>query len=75
EIMISETEKIRNDYLKKLIGKTVEVLFENEIEKDTYQGYTKGYLPVRIKSCEDLTGKIMDVKIVSYSDNEFCIAE
>ncbi|MDE6154851.1 MAG: MiaB/RimO family radical SAM methylthiotransferase, partial [Eubacterium sp.] len=49
-IMIDETEKIRKKYLKDLIGKDVEVLFENEIESDTYQGYTKSYLPVRIKS-------------------------
>lgn len=75
EIMIRETDRIRNGYLKSLIGKSVEVLFENEIEKDIYQGYTKGYLPVRIKSDKDLVGKILNVKITSYSDNEFCIAE
>ncbi len=75
EIIIRETDRIRNGYLKSLIGKSVEVLFENEIEKDIYQGYTKGYLPVRIKSDKDLVGKILNVKITSYSDNEFCIAE
>lgn len=73
-IMIDETEKIRKEYLKELIGKNVEVLFENEIENGTYQGYTKSYLPVRIKSDETLIGKVLTVKIKSYCD-EFCIAE
>lgn len=73
-IMIDETEKIRKEYLKGLIGKKVEVLFENEIKKDIYQGYTKSYLPVRMESTEHLTGKILTVKIKAYCD-EFCIAE
>lgn len=73
-IMISETEKIRNEYLKKLIGTTVEVLFENEIEKNLYQGYTKSYLPVRIASNDNLVGKIINVKIKSFC-SDYCIAE
>lgn len=74
KILIEETEKIRKEYLEDLIGKTVEVLFENEIEKNIYQGYTKSYLPVRIKSSDNLIGEITDVKIVDYRD-EFAIAE
>lgn len=73
-VMINETEKIRNNYLKNLIGKTVEVLFENQIEPDVYQGYTKSYLPVRIKSDMNLVGRIENVKIVQYCD-DYCIAE
>lgn len=73
-IMIDETEKIRKEYLKALIGKDVDVLFENEIADGIYQGYTKSYLPVRIKSDDNLIGKILTVKIKSYCD-EFCIAE
>lgn len=73
-VMIKETEKIRKEYLKGLIGKTAEVLFENEIEKGVYQGYTKTYLPVRKKSNDCLTGKLLNVKIIDYND-EFCIAE
>ncbi|MGN0522214.1 MAG: tRNA (N(6)-L-threonylcarbamoyladenosine(37)-C(2))-methylthiotransferase MtaB [Eubacterium sp.] len=74
-IMIEEAEKIRNNYLKGLIGKTVEVLFENRIGENLYQGYTVNYLPVQ-KSCTDnLVGKIAKVKIRDYSDDEVCIAE
>lgn len=73
-IMIAQTEEIRKKYLKELIGKSCEVLFENEIEKNVYQGYTKSYLPVRKKSNTSLIGKAVEVRIADYCD-EFCIAE
>lgn len=74
KIMIEETDKIRNNYLKALIGQTVEVLFENEVEKGVYQGYTVNYLPIQKHSSENLIGKILNVKITDYRD-DFCIAE
>lgn len=74
QIMIKETEKIRQEYLKGLVGTFAEVLFENEIESGIYQGYTRSYLPVRIKSDKNIVGKTITVKIVDYRD-EFCIAE
>lgn len=73
-VMIEETEKIRKEYLKGLIGNKTEVLFENEVEQGIYQGYTKSYLPVRTESRESLIGKLVTVKIKSYCE-EFCIAE
>lgn len=73
-IMIEETEKIRNEYLKNLVGRTVEVLFESCADNDIYQGYTRGYLPVRMKSNEDIIGITRNVKITGYTD-DFCIAE
>ena len=36
-VMIEETEKIRHDYLKKLVGTNEKVLFENEIEPNLFQ--------------------------------------
>lgn len=71
-IMIDETDKIRNDYFSSLVGNTVKVLFENEIEPDIYQGYTKNYVPVRIKSKIDLIGKEIDVTIKSSDANLDC---
>lgn len=73
-IMIDETEKIRNDYLKNLVGKSTEVLFESTDGQNIYQGYTRGYLPVRIESKENIIGITKTVKITGYTD-EFCIAE
>lgn len=73
-VMIEETEKIRHDYLKKLVGTNEKVLFENEIEPNLFQGYTKSYLPVRMKYNRNIVGEELVVKIIDYTD-EFCIAE
>ena len=73
-VMIEETEKIRRDYLKKLVGTNEKVLFENEIEPNLFQGYTKSYLPVRMKYNRNIVGEELEVKIIDYTD-EFCIAE
>ncbi len=73
-VMIKETEKIRQSYLKNLIGKTKEVLFESKLDENTYQGYTKSYIPVQIKSDENLVGKAIDVKIIDFC-SDYCIAE
>ena len=73
-VMIEETEKIRHDYLKKLVGTNEKVLFENEIEPNLFQGYTKSYLPVRMKYDRNIVGEELEVKIMDYTD-EFCIAE
>lgn len=73
-VMISETDKIRKDYLHSLIGKTVNVLFENEIENNIYQGYTKNYTPVRIKSDKDITGLELNAEITDVYD-DYCVAK
>ncbi|MGN1328927.1 MAG: tRNA (N(6)-L-threonylcarbamoyladenosine(37)-C(2))-methylthiotransferase MtaB [Eubacterium sp.] len=74
-IMIEETEKIRNAYMSTLIGQKKEVLFESLVEGNTYQGYTKSYIPVRYKSSDNIIGKALDVTITEFYDREFCIAE
>lgn len=73
-IMISKTNKIRQNYLNSLLGKTVNVLFENEIEKNVYQGYTKNYTPVRIKSNRDIIGCELDV-VITESCDDYCEAK
>lgn len=73
-VMIEETEKIRHNYLKRLVNTSKKVLFENEIKPGIYQGYTKSYLPVRMKYDRNIVGEELEVKITNYCD-EFCIAE
>lgn len=73
-IMIKTTEDIKNKYLESLVGKTVNVLFENEVEPNVYQGYTKSYFAVRIHSNKNIIGQELDVKIKAYND-DYCIAE
>lgn len=71
-IMIEECEKIRTEYFESLIGKEFKILFENEIESGIYQGYTKNYVPVRIKSDDNPIGKEITVKIKTADINSDC---
>ena len=74
--MSDECEKIRKNYCKNLIGTSDYVLFENKIDKNIYQGYTKNYIPVRIKSDKDIIGEEIEVIINSYdSEKDICFAE
>ncbi len=67
------TEVIREEFLKKQIGKTVEVLFETE--KDGFcEGYTENYTPVRVFSETKCKGEFLTVEIIE-SDKEYCVGK
>lgn len=72
KIMIEESQKIRSNYFNSLIGKNVCVLFESRIDKNTYQGYTKNYIPVRLESNRDITGKELNVTIKRADISQDC---
>ncbi len=67
------TETIREDFLRKQIGKTVEVLFETE--KEGYcEGYTENYTPVKVFANRICKGGFLTVEITD-SEKEFCIGK
>lgn len=67
------TEVIREEFLKKQVGKTVEVLFETE--KDGFcEGYTENYTPVRVFSETKCKGEFLTVEIIE-SDKEYCVGK
>ncbi len=65
------TNKTRQEYLKKQIGKTVNVLFETD-KTDYSEGYTENYTPIRIYDNIKRSGKIIEVKITDATDN-YCV--
>lgn len=71
-VMIEDTQKIRERYFHSLVGQSVCVLFENEIAETVYQGYTKNYVPVRVKSRSDIVGRELAVKITSADTAQDC---
>lgn len=72
--ILSETaEKIRAEFLKNQIGKTLNVLVEGKQKDDYLFGYTENYTPVKIKGNAEI-GSIVKAKITS-ADNEFCFGE
>lgn len=65
------TDKIRQEFLKKQLGKTVEVLFETE--KDGFcEGYTKNYTPIKVKVTKACKGEFLNVKITD-TEKDCCI--
>ena len=66
--MIEETQKVRIDYFESLINQTLDVLIENKVGNDEYQGYTKNYVPVKIKSDKNLIGEIKPVIVTGYDE-------
>lgn len=71
--MIEVTTKTMTDFLNSQIGRVESVLFERE-KNGFYEGYTKNYTHVVVKSDENLSNKIYDVKITGVQGNK-CTAE
>ena len=64
--LIEMSEQNQKGYNEKLIGKEVEVLFEEEEKKDNeifYKGHTSNYILVKYKTTENLENQIRKVKI------------
>lgn len=68
--MIDTTNETRRAFLEAQTGRVEEVLFE-QISKDGYwEGYTKNYTPVKVKSDRDLGGEVLRVKLTEvYADS------
>ena len=73
KIMIDACEKIRAEFLDSQLGRVEPVLFER-LRGDFCEGYTKNYTPVKIYTDIDLSGQIIDVKLVS-REGEYCVGE
>lgn len=72
EIMAEKCEKIRKNFLKKQVGKTLQVLLE-ENHEGFARGYTENYIPVRVDGKSGL-GEIVNVKITG-TDSLGCVGE
>lgn len=70
--MLSASNEMQKSFFKAMIDKVEPVLFEREIEKNTYEGFTRNYVPVRVSSSCDIHGQILDVRITNFSD-DYCI--
>ena len=64
KVLLEMSDENENYYQESYLGKTVKVLFE-EKDGDFYKGHTANYIMVKVKSDDDLSGKIIDVKLES----------
>lgn len=64
-LLADKEEKIANDFLDSFIGKTLEVLFEEESSRAvTTEGYSTNYLRVSVPKDDELINQIRNVKII-----------
>ena len=61
--MIAATLATQRDFFAAQAGRVEEVLFEQEREKNVYEGYTRNYTPVRAASAVPLQGQVLPVEI------------
>ena len=66
---ISETSK--KEFMTKMLGQTLSVLFEQEISDGIYEGKTGNYQNVLVKSMEDISGKYIDVSLSGIENGSF----
>lgn len=58
---IEYSDKISKCEISKFFGKKLNVLFEKEVEKSVYSGYSENYIKILKKSDENLCGKIEEI--------------
>lgn len=68
KILIELGEGLTKSFNKKFIGKSLEVLYEENIEEDIYEGYTSNYIRVKTKSKKNLINKDIDTNISNIQD-------
>ncbi|HEY8421354.1 MAG TPA: tRNA (N(6)-L-threonylcarbamoyladenosine(37)-C(2))-methylthiotransferase MtaB [Thermoclostridium sp.] len=73
KILAEICNKSMHNFREKQIGKITGVLFEEEIE-GYYAGHTGNYIPVRVLSNKDLSGELLDVKLVK-NEHDFIIGQ
>ena len=72
--MIAAAKETQRAFFESQLGKTEEVLFEQPIAPNVYEGYTRNYTPVRAASAKPLSGKLCPVRLTAAAE-EFCFGE
>lgn len=73
ERMLKLSDSLEKQYMSQYLGKTVEVIFEQQVngQKDLYEGLTANYMRVVAKCSEDIKGKMLRVNIESLEGTHF----
>lgn len=68
KIMLELEKMMALEFLEKNKNRTEQVLFEQEIQKNIYEGYTSNYIKVIVNSDYSLKNKIIPITIKEISD-------
>lgn len=74
KIMIEACNETRNAFLNSQVGLVEDVLFEQQTKDGYWEGYTKNYTPVKVKSDKPLSGEILQTKLISVL-GDYCLGE
>ncbi|MDF2674824.1 MAG: mtaB [Clostridiales bacterium] len=66
--LLALDERLEKEYIDKFTNREMDVLFE-ETNDNISCGYTRNYIKVCVKSESDISGKILDVKLVNNLGN------
>ncbi len=66
--MLAAAQSMKDDFCRKYIGKTVEILADTNPSEGIYHGYTANYTEVSARSAEDIRGQLASVKIDGLKD-------
>ena len=74
KIIIAETQKTRDAFIEKFIGKTMRVLFEQPAKDGLFEGKTDNYITVHAPSDTDLNDQFRNV-LLERNDNGIVIGK
>lgn len=74
KLMIAAAKKTQQAFFDCQLDRTEEVLFEQPVEQNVYEGYTRNYTPVRVASAKPLSGLLLPVRLTAAGD-EVCFGE
>ena len=74
KIIIAETQKTRDAFIEKFIGKTMRVLFEQPARDGLFEGKTDNYITVHAPSNTDLNDQFRNV-LLEKNDNGIVIGK
>lgn len=69
EELIKLASKLKEEYMKKYIGKTEKVLFESYSKDGYLEGYTSNYLKVKVRGDRRLWAKVLEVELLSIDED------
>ncbi|MBL4935173.1 tRNA (N(6)-L-threonylcarbamoyladenosine(37)-C(2))-methylthiotransferase MtaB [Clostridium sp. YIM B02515] len=64
--LINLSNELEKEFMKKYIGTTMKVLFEQVHDSNRYEGYTSNYIKVLSESMIDIEGEILETVIDDY---------
>jgi threonylcarbamoyladenosine tRNA methylthiotransferase MtaB len=67
------SDRLQNEFMGEMVGRSFSVLFEREVREGVYEGYTTNYVRVLAESGEDLHNRIETVKITGIDDKEIAV--